>query len=117
MQSPEHKVHRSTQLIVRNSTFNVLGMALIVPLNFVALFTLARRLGQEPLGVFFTLFAISAVIFLICSAGVGTVLSTIVALVTRGEAAAEWMRMAQCFAGPPEDPPAPGSRAGSPPAA
>jgi uncharacterized protein (TIGR03084 family) len=27
-----------------------------------------------------------------------------------GDAAGEWMRIAQCFAGPPEDPPAPGTR-------
>lgn len=27
-----------------------------------------------------------------------------------GEVAGQWMAMAQCFAGPPEDPPAPGSR-------
>lgn len=27
-----------------------------------------------------------------------------------GEPATEWMRIAQCFAGPPEDPPSPGSR-------
>ena len=29
-----------------------------------------------------------------------------------GPVAEQWMSMAQCFAGPPEDPPAPGSRAG-----
>jgi len=28
----------------------------------------------------------------------------------RGEPACKWMEIAQCFAGPPEDPPAPGSR-------
>ncbi|MEK9871290.1 MAG: TIGR03084 family protein, partial [Gammaproteobacteria bacterium] len=27
-----------------------------------------------------------------------------------GEPAEQWMAIAQCFAGPPEDPPAPGSR-------
>jgi uncharacterized protein (TIGR03084 family) len=32
------------------------------------------------------------------------------ALQVQGEAAVEWMRLAQCFAGPPEDPPAPGAR-------
>ncbi len=31
-------------------------------------------------------------------------------LVTRGAAAAAWMATAQCFAGPPETPPAPGTR-------
>jgi len=31
-------------------------------------------------------------------------------LVATGEAATQWMALAQCFAGPPEDPPAPGSR-------
>ncbi len=31
-------------------------------------------------------------------------------LVTRGRAAADWMAIAQCFAGAPEDPPPPGAR-------
>jgi uncharacterized protein (TIGR03084 family) len=31
-------------------------------------------------------------------------------LVVRGEAAARWMAQAQCFAGPPQTPPAPGTR-------
>ena len=31
-------------------------------------------------------------------------------LVVRGEVAREWMRLAQCFAGGPEDPPPPGMR-------
>lgn len=31
-------------------------------------------------------------------------------LIVSGAAAERWMRIAQCFAGPPEDPPAPGSR-------
>ena len=60
---------QSSSLIVRNSMFNLLGMALIVPLNFVTLFILARRLGKESLGEYFTLFAISAVIFLLVSSG------------------------------------------------
>jgi len=28
----------------------------------------------------------------------------------KGETAVRWMAMAQCFAGPPEDPPEPGTR-------
>jgi uncharacterized protein (TIGR03084 family) len=32
------------------------------------------------------------------------------ALIAMGAPAKEWMRLAQCFAGPPEDPPAPGLR-------
>jgi len=31
-------------------------------------------------------------------------------LAVRGEIARDWMRIVQCFAGPPEDPPAPGTR-------
>lgn len=61
--------------IVRNSAFNALGTALILPFNFIALFTLARRLGSESLGTFFTIFAISAVIHWIGDAGVSTVLT------------------------------------------
>jgi stage V sporulation protein B len=61
--------------LVRNSTFNAIGTALILPFNFIALFTLARRLGKESLGIFFTIFAISAVIHWIGDAGVATVLT------------------------------------------
>jgi uncharacterized protein (TIGR03084 family) len=31
-------------------------------------------------------------------------------LTVAGDAARQWMRLAQCFAGPPEDPPGPGIR-------
>jgi O-antigen/teichoic acid export membrane protein len=65
--------------IVRNSAFNAMGTALIVPFNFLALFTLARRLGAEPFGTFFTIFAISAVIHWIADAGTTTVLTRRVA--------------------------------------
>ncbi len=61
--------------IVRNSAFNALGTVLIIPFNFLALFTLARRLGAEPFGTFFTIFAISAVIHWIADAGTTTVLT------------------------------------------
>ncbi|CAO3419876.1 TIGR03084 family metal-binding protein [Azospirillum doebereinerae] len=36
-------------------------------------------------------------------------------LVVRGDAARSWMAIAQCFAGPPVDPPAPGTRRVAPP--
>jgi stage V sporulation protein B len=65
--------------IVRNSAFNAAGTLLIVPFNFLALFTLARRLGAQPLGTFFTIFAISAVIHWIADAGTTTVLTRRVA--------------------------------------
>ncbi len=61
--------------IVWNSAFNAMGTALILPFNFIALFTLARRLGKESLGTFFTIFAISAVIHWIADAGLSTVLT------------------------------------------
>jgi O-antigen/teichoic acid export membrane protein len=65
--------------IVRNSAFNAVGTALILPFNFIALFTLARRLGTASLGVFFTVFAICAVIHWIADAGTTTVLTRRVA--------------------------------------
>lgn len=65
--------------MVRNSAFNVAGTLLIVPFNFLALFTLARRLGAQPLGTFFTIFAISAIIHWIADAGTTTVLTRKVA--------------------------------------
>jgi O-antigen/teichoic acid export membrane protein len=61
--------------IVRNSAFNALGTALILPFNFIALFTLARRLGKDSLGTFFTIFAISAVIHWVADCGIATVLT------------------------------------------
>ena len=71
-ESPFHR-------IVRNSAFNAAGTLLIVPFNFLALFTLARRLGAQPIGTFFTIFAISAVIHWIADAGTTTVLTRRVA--------------------------------------
>lgn len=65
--------------MVRNSAFNAAGTMLIVPFNFLALFTLARRLGAQPIGTFFTIFAISAVIHWIADAGTTTVLTRKVA--------------------------------------
>jgi O-antigen/teichoic acid export membrane protein len=65
--------------IVRNSGFNVIGTMLIVPFNFVAMFLLARRLGTEALGEFFTIFAICAVIHWIADAGTTTVMTRRVA--------------------------------------
>lgn len=65
--------------IVRNSAMNALGMVLIVPLNFIALFTMAQRLGAEAMGIYFSLFAISAVIHWISDAGTSTVLTRRVA--------------------------------------
>lgn len=65
----------SLNKIVRNSGFNFLGTILIVPFNFVAMFVLARRLGAEPLGSFFTIFAICAVIHWIADAGTTTVMT------------------------------------------
>lgn len=65
----------SLKKIVRNSGFNMLGTMLIVPFNFVAMFLLARRLGAEPLGSFFTIFAICAVIHWIADAGTTTVMT------------------------------------------
>lgn len=65
----------SLNKIVRNSGFNVPGTILIVPFNFVAMFLLARRLGAEPLGSFFTIFAICAVIHWIADAGTTTVMT------------------------------------------
>jgi O-antigen/teichoic acid export membrane protein len=61
--------------IVRNSGFNIIGTILIVPFNFVAMFLLARRLGTEALGTFFTIFAICAVIHWIADAGTTTVMT------------------------------------------
>src|SRR5436190_24154895 len=65
--------------IIRNSGFNIIGTMLIIPFNFIAMFLLARRLGPEALGGFFTIFAICAVIHWIADAGTTTVMTRRVA--------------------------------------
>ncbi|WP_428305114.1 oligosaccharide flippase family protein [Lacipirellula sp.] len=65
--------------IVRNSAFNAVGTILIVPSNMLALFVMAQRLGAQPIGTFFTIFSISAVIHWIADAGTTTVLTRHVA--------------------------------------
>jgi O-antigen/teichoic acid export membrane protein len=65
--------------VIRNSGFNVIGTMLIIPFNFIAMFLLARRLGTEALGTFFTIFAICAVIHWIADAGTTTVMTRRVA--------------------------------------
>jgi len=61
--------------MIRNSAFNFLGMGLILPFNFIALFVLARRLGKTGLGIYFTIFAISSVIHWVADAGIMTVIT------------------------------------------
>lgn len=75
----DSQAESSLPRIVRNSTFNAVGMLLIVPLNFVALFTMARRLGAESVGAYFTIFAICAVVHWIADAGTSTMLTRHVA--------------------------------------
>ncbi|HEX3600477.1 MAG TPA: flippase [Lacipirellulaceae bacterium] len=77
--APIHLSEISLTKIVRNSGFNAIGTMLIVPFNFVAMFLLARRLGAEALGTFFTIFAICAVIHWIADAGTTTVMTRRVA--------------------------------------
>ncbi|WP_425397965.1 flippase [Aeoliella sp.] len=74
-ENDESTIDSSLSRIIRNSTFNAAGMFLILPLNFVALFTMARRLGAASMGVFFTVLAIAAVIHWIADAGITTVLT------------------------------------------
>jgi O-antigen/teichoic acid export membrane protein len=78
-QAPALSNDHSLTKIIRNSGFNALGTMLIIPFNFIAMFLLARRLGPEALGTFFTIFAICAVIHWIADAGTTTVMTRRVA--------------------------------------
>jgi O-antigen/teichoic acid export membrane protein len=61
--------------ILRNSTFNLLAQALYALIYLAAIFVLARSLGKEGLGQFYTLFALLLVVQIIAEAGVGTMLT------------------------------------------
>jgi stage V sporulation protein B len=61
--------------IVRNSGINVIGTVLNLVLSFVAVFLLARRLGPDTVGLYFTLFTIALVVYFILESGITTVLT------------------------------------------
>ena len=92
----------SSRRIVRNGTLNVLGTMIYVPLNLVTVFVLARRLGAETLGVYFTIFAIAVVVHFILEAGITTVLTRRIAQSADrlrnhvAEAAGLWMLVSLC---------------------
>jgi len=61
--------------ILRNSTFNLLAQGLYGVFHLVVIFGLARGLGKEKLGEYFTLFTLILAVQLILEAGLSTVLT------------------------------------------
>jgi len=61
--------------MIRNSGFNAVGTILSLGLNFVAIFVLARRLGKEALGLYFTIFTVALVVYFILDSGITMVLT------------------------------------------
>jgi len=67
--------HRPLSRIVRNSAINAVGTVLNLALTFVAIFLLARRVGKEALGLYFTIFTIALVVYFVLESGISTVLT------------------------------------------
>ena len=61
--------------MIRNSGFNAVGTVLNLVLSFVAVFVLARRLGKDALGLYFTLFTVALVVYFVLESGITTVLT------------------------------------------
>ena len=64
-------VHR----VVRNSVLNLAGQGLYALFYLVVIAGLARGLGKEGFGEYYTLFALMLVVQVVCEAGVSTVLT------------------------------------------
>lgn len=61
--------------MVRNSGINAVGTAVAMLFNFIAVFVLARRLGDSVFGLYFTVFAITLVVYFVLESGITTVLT------------------------------------------
>ena len=68
-----------------------------------------RNLGRSPSRLFLSVAGAAMVVLLILVAG-GFVRGMSTALRATGAIAGQWLSFAQCFAGPPHPPPAPGTR-------
>ncbi len=60
--------------VARNFAFSAISMLVATPLNVLAMLVLARRLGPEPVGMCFTVFAIAIVVYILSGMGVSTTL-------------------------------------------
>lgn len=73
--SDSDRATRSLITVLRNMGYNLGGMVLSTGLNFITIFVLARRLGRESLGVYFSVFAIGVVIHFLLEGGFITILT------------------------------------------
>jgi len=62
----------SARRIVRNSTLNLVGFGLHGCCTLLAVFALARGLGKNGLGQYYTIYTIMVLVQTICRAGIGT---------------------------------------------
>jgi O-antigen/teichoic acid export membrane protein len=67
--------HPPLARIVRNSAINAVGTVLNLLLTFAAVFLLARRVGKEAFGLYFTIFTIALVVYFVLESGISTVLT------------------------------------------
>ncbi len=72
---PPGAVSSPARRTLRNGLFNLMAQGLYAAIYVVVVCTLARGLGKEVLGEYYTLFALILVIQLVVEAGVGTVLT------------------------------------------
>ena len=61
--------------ILRNSAWNMAAQGLYGIFHLAVVFTLARALGKELLGRYYTLYALVLIVQLVAEAGVGTLLT------------------------------------------
>lgn len=65
----------AVQRIVRNSTLNLIGQGFLAVFYLVVVFILARTLGKEGLGAYYTFFALILAVQWVGEAGISTVLT------------------------------------------
>src|SRR5215203_5083343 len=61
-----------TDRIVRNSAFNLIGQGVYAIFHLLSIVVLARALGVEGFGEYYTIFAVILVVQLLTEAGLGT---------------------------------------------
>jgi O-antigen/teichoic acid export membrane protein len=68
-------VRDATNRVLRNSVLNLAGLFVLVASNGVAVLLLARGLGREGLGEFYTLYALILVVQLVLEGGLTTMIT------------------------------------------
>ena len=68
-------MNRGIHIVMRNGLLNSLGLGIVIPLQAIGVFLLARRLPKEDFGQYFFLIALTAVVHFLSEAGVTVTLT------------------------------------------